>query len=147
MVRTTLAIERERDDARSIRDTGAGDKRKEGQPSSSLGKKQRTYVPRGFLGQGHDFQGQSQIRAPNQSGPMTCYHCHQPRHMRRDCPLKQGSQSHGTPQSQSLVGHTQTQYVPSYPNMGQGNRYQSHGATRAPVVSQIGQRGQSMGQG
>ena len=30
MVRTTLAIEREIDDARSIRDTGVGDKRKEG---------------------------------------------------------------------------------------------------------------------
>ena len=30
MVRTALAIEREIDDARSIRDTGAGDKRKEG---------------------------------------------------------------------------------------------------------------------
>ena len=97
MVRTTLAIEREIDDARSIRDTGAGDKRKEGQPSSSLGKKQRTSVPRGFLGQGRDFQGQSQIRAPCQSGPMTCYHYHQPGHMRRDFPQRQGSQSHGTP--------------------------------------------------
>ena len=39
MVRTALAIEREIDDARSIRDTGAGDKREEGQPSSSWGKK------------------------------------------------------------------------------------------------------------
>ena len=29
---------------------GAGDKRKEGQPSSSLGKKKRTSVPRGFSG-------------------------------------------------------------------------------------------------
>ena len=37
--------EREIDDAWSIRDTGAGDKRKEGQPSSSSGKKQRTSVP------------------------------------------------------------------------------------------------------
>ena len=33
MVRTALAIERERDDARSIRDMGAGDKWKECQPS------------------------------------------------------------------------------------------------------------------
>ena len=57
MVRTALNIEREIDDARSIRDTSAGDKRKEGQPSSSSGKKQRNSVPRGFLGQGHDFQG------------------------------------------------------------------------------------------
>ena len=65
MVRTTLAIEREIDDAWSIRDTGASDKRKEGQPSSSSGKKKRTSIPRGFSGQGRDFQGQSQIRAPS----------------------------------------------------------------------------------
>ena len=57
MVRTALAIEREIDDAQSIRDTGAGDKRKEGQPSSSSGKKQRTSIPRGFSGQGRGFQG------------------------------------------------------------------------------------------
>ena len=88
-VRTTLAIERERDDARSIRDTGAGDKRKEGQPSLSSGKKQRTFVPRGISGQGRRFQGQSQIRAPSQSGPMTCYHCHHPGHMRLDYPQRQ----------------------------------------------------------
>ena len=43
MVRTTLAIEREIDDARSIRDTSAGDKRKEGQPSSSSGKKEKDF--------------------------------------------------------------------------------------------------------
>ena len=106
-----------------------------------------TSVPQGFFGQGRDFQGQSQIRAPSLSGPMTSYHCHQPGHVRRDCPQRQGSQSHGTPQSQSLVGHTQIQYVPSYPSMGQGNRYQFQGATRALVVSQIDQRGQSMGRG
>ena len=48
MVRTTIVIEREIDDAHSIRDTGAGDKRKEGQPSSSSRKKQKTSIPRGF---------------------------------------------------------------------------------------------------
>ena len=39
MVETTLAIERERemDDAQGIRDASAGGKRKEDQPSSSLG--------------------------------------------------------------------------------------------------------------
>ena len=50
MVRTTMAIEAEIDDARSLRDIGAGNKRKEGQPSSSLGKKQKNSIPRGFHG-------------------------------------------------------------------------------------------------
>ena len=59
MVKTALAIEREIDDARSIRDMGAGDKLKEGQPSSRWGNKQRVSFPRGFLGQSPDFQGQS----------------------------------------------------------------------------------------
>ena len=39
MARTTMAIEREIDDARSIRDAGASEKRKESQPSSSSRKK------------------------------------------------------------------------------------------------------------
>ena len=42
MVRIALAIEREVEDARSIRDTGANGKRKKDQPSSSLGKKHKT---------------------------------------------------------------------------------------------------------
>ena len=37
MVGTALAIEREMDDAQGIRDASAGGKRKEDQPSSSLG--------------------------------------------------------------------------------------------------------------
>ena len=46
MVKIAMAIEREGDDTQSIRDTGAKDKRKESQPSSSsLGKKQRTSAP------------------------------------------------------------------------------------------------------
>ena len=43
MVKTTMAIEREVDDAWSIQDAGLKDKRKESQPSFySSGKKQRT---------------------------------------------------------------------------------------------------------
>ena len=45
MVRTALAIEREMEDAQGIRDASAGGKRKEDQPSSSLEKRQRTFVP------------------------------------------------------------------------------------------------------
>ena len=45
MVRTALAIEREVEDARNIRDTGASGKRKEDHPSSSSGKKQKTSTP------------------------------------------------------------------------------------------------------
>ena len=57
MVRMAMAIEREIDDARSIRDTGDGDKRKEGQPSFSLGKKLKASSSRGFQGQGRGYQG------------------------------------------------------------------------------------------
>ena len=47
MVRTTMAIEREVDDAQNIRDTNViKDKRKESQPSSfGSGKKQKTSTP------------------------------------------------------------------------------------------------------
>ena len=41
MVRTCMAIEREVEDARSIRDAGASGKRKEDQPSSSSRKKHK----------------------------------------------------------------------------------------------------------
>ena len=78
---------------------------------------------------------------------MTCFHFHQPGHMRRNCPQIQRIQDQGTPQSRSSVGHEQTQYVLPYLSKGQGNRYQSQGATRASSVSQTGQRGQSMGRG
>ena len=44
MVRTAMAIEREIDDARRIRDVRASGKRKEDQPSSSSGKRQRTSI-------------------------------------------------------------------------------------------------------
>ena len=45
MVRTAMALEREIGDVQSIRDAGASDKRKEGQPSSSSGKKHKTSIP------------------------------------------------------------------------------------------------------
>ena len=49
MVITALIIEREVDDAHSIWDAGASDKKRGSQASfSSSGKKQRTSVPRGF---------------------------------------------------------------------------------------------------
>ena len=48
MVRTFLAIGREVDDTRSIRDIGDSTKRKENQFSYSSGKKQKTSIPRGF---------------------------------------------------------------------------------------------------
>ena len=50
MVRTTMAIERKIKEARSIRDAGAGDKRKESQSSSSSGKKPKASSSRGFQG-------------------------------------------------------------------------------------------------
>ena len=44
MIGTALAIEREMEDARGIRDSSANGKRMEDQPSSSLGKRKRTFV-------------------------------------------------------------------------------------------------------
>ena len=53
MVSTALIIEREVDDARSIRNAGASDKKRGSQASSlDSGKKQRTSVPRGFQERG-----------------------------------------------------------------------------------------------
>ena len=84
MVGIALTIEREIEDARSTWDASVSSKRKESQSSSSSGKKQRTSSSRGFQGRGHP--GQGQIRVSGQAGQMVCYHCQQPRHMRRDCP-------------------------------------------------------------
>ena len=65
MVRTAMAIKREIDDAWSIRDAGASDKRKEGQPSSSSGKKLKASSSQAFQGHGCGYQGQGHIRAPS----------------------------------------------------------------------------------
>ena len=106
IVRIAMAIESEIKDTRSIRDAGAGEKKKESQPSSSLGKKPKAYSSRGFQSRGH--QGQGQVRAPNQERQTICFFYHQPRHMKRDCPQRQGSQGFGTVQSQSSVGQART---------------------------------------
>ena len=121
MVSTALIIEQEIENARSIRDAGTGGKRKESQTSSHSRKKPKASSSRGFQGQGRGYHGQGQTRTPSQSELITCYHCNQPGHMRRDCPQRQGSQGHGTPQSQSSVGHAQIQYVPFHPGVGQRN--------------------------
>ena len=54
MVRTTLTIEREIEDARSTRDAGVGSKR-EDQPSSSSRKRQKTSASHEFQDQGQDW--------------------------------------------------------------------------------------------
>ena len=54
MVGTTLTIEREIEDARNTRDTGVGSKR-EDQPSSSSGKRQKTSASHKFQDQGQDW--------------------------------------------------------------------------------------------
>ena len=61
MVMTAMAIKREIEDARSIRDVGTSGKRKESQSSSSSGKK-----PKASSSQGQEGQGQT--RASSQSG-------------------------------------------------------------------------------
>ena len=55
MVITVMVIEREIENTRSIRDAGAGGKRKESQSSSSLGKNTKASISQGF--QSLDHQG------------------------------------------------------------------------------------------
>ena len=58
MVGTSLTIEREIEDARSTRDAGVGSKR-EDQPSSSSGKRQKTFASREFQDQVQDWAGET----------------------------------------------------------------------------------------
>ena len=78
MVGTFLTIEREIKVARGIRVADAGEKR-EDQPSSSSGKRQKTSAS-------HEFQDQSQDGAFSQVGQMICYFFRQLGHVRRECP-------------------------------------------------------------
>ena len=75
----------------------ASEKKRENQSSSNTGNKQRTSTPRQFQGQGRYYQGQGQGKATSRIGAMTCYHCHQPGHLRWDYTQRQGFQSVGTP--------------------------------------------------
>ena len=68
-------------------------------------------------------------------------------HVRRDCPQIQGSQDFGTAQSQLVVEHESIRFIPPHPSTGQRNQFQFRGAIQALPAAQIGQRGQSVGQG
>ena len=96
MVRTAMAIERVIEDAHNIRDAGTSGKRKKSQSSSSSGKKPKASSSQGFQGKGIDHHGQGQVKAFNHARLMTCYLCHHPRHIRRDCPQRQGPHGFGT---------------------------------------------------
>ena len=115
MVGTALTIEMEIEDARSTRDVGVGSKRDD-QPSSSSGKRQKT-------SSSHEFQEQGQDWASSQPGHRICYLCRQPRHVRLDCPQRHGSQDFGIAQSQLAVEQESIQLILPHPSMGKRNHF------------------------
>ena len=139
MVGTTLTIEREIEDAQSTRDVSVGSKR-EDQPSSSSGKRQKTSAS-------HEFQDQGQDWTSSQPGQRICYFCRQSGHVRRDCPQRQGSQGIGTAQSQLAVEQKRVQFIPPHPSTSKRNQFRFRDAMRASSVAQVGQRSQSVGRG
>ena len=139
MVGTALTIERKIEDAWNTRDAGVGSKR-EDQPSSSSGKRQKTFAS-------HEFQDQGRDWAPSQAGQVICYFCRQPGHVRRDYPQRQGSQGVRKAQFQLAVEQESIQFIPPHPSTGQRNQFQFRGAIRSPSAAQVGQRGQSVGRG
>ena len=98
MVGTALTIEREIEDARSTRDAGVGGKR-EDQPSSSSGKRQKTSASYEFQDQGQDWACETGL------------------------PQRQGSQDFGTTQSQLVVEHESIRFIPPHPSTGQGKQF------------------------
>ena len=120
MVGITLTIEREIEDARSTQDAGVGSKR-EDQPSSSSGKRQKTSASHEFQDQGQDWACET------------------------GCPQRQGSQDFWTAQSQLAVEHESIWFIPPHPSTGQRNLFQFRGAIQALSAAQIGQKGQSVG--
>ena len=61
-------------------------------------------------------------------------------------PQRQGSQDFGTMQSQLAVGQENILFIPPHPSTGQRNQFLFRGAKQALPATQIGKRGQSMGQ-
>ena len=72
---------------------------------------------------------------------MICYLCRQLRHVRRDCPQRQGSQGIGTAQSRLAEEQESIQFIPPHPGTGQRNQFEFRGAIQAPSIAQVGQRG------
>ena len=65
MVKIAMVIEREVDDARNIREEGVKDKRKESQhSSSSLGKKQRTSLCKGYRDKATTIRAKARVNHP-----------------------------------------------------------------------------------